>query len=169
MFFWALPWERPLANIQSSSLYRLHVCNFHTGILACLVDNIIINFSHRSLRTFRFFHFSKLFFCIFFFHFTMVIKRSRELRGESAAYGDRSASSMSKYSAGVNSEVGNGSLWVKIHDAEHVDQCRWRSTRVWSHQLTSDLNYVYFFGNARIVMYESSFGACRASRTTCFL
>ena len=77
--------------------YRLYVRKFHTGILACVADNIFIYFSHRSRRTFRFiFHFSKLFFWKFFFSFTMVIKRPRELRGESAAFGNRSASSMSK-------------------------------------------------------------------------
>ena len=34
-----------------------------------------------------------------------------------------SASSMSKYSAGVNSDLGNGSFWVNIHDAtsKYVD------------------------------------------------
>ena len=47
------------------SSYRLHVRNFHTSILACIVDNIFISFSHRSPRPFRFiFHFSKLFFLI---------------------------------------------------------------------------------------------------------
>ena len=55
-------------------------------------------------------HFSKLFFHHFFFPFTMVIKRSGELRGKSAAFGDLSASSMFNYSAGVNSHLGNGSF-----------------------------------------------------------
>ena len=55
---------------------------------------------------------------------------------------------MSKCSAGVNSNLGNGSFWVEIRDAKHVDRCRWISTWVWSHQLTSDLRYVYFFGKA---------------------
>ena len=45
------------------SSYRLYVRKLHTGILACIVHNILIFFSHRSLRTFRFiFHFSKFFF-----------------------------------------------------------------------------------------------------------
>ena len=30
---------------------------------------------------------------------------------------------MSKFSASVNSDLGNGSFWVEIGDAEHVDQC----------------------------------------------
>ena len=79
-------------------LYRLHVCNFHTGILACVVDNVFINLSHRSPRMFRFFSFFETIFYHFFFTFTVVIKRAGELRGESAASGDRPASSMSKYS-----------------------------------------------------------------------
>ena len=50
-------------------LYRLHVCNFHTGIFACVVDNIFINFFHRSLRTSRFLSFFKTIFSPFLFHF----------------------------------------------------------------------------------------------------
>ena len=70
-----------------------------------------------------FFHFSKLFYIYhFFFSFTMVIKRFRELRGESA-FDDRSASSISKCSAGAKSDLGNGSFWVEIRDAKHVDRC----------------------------------------------
>ena len=64
------------------------------------------------------------------------------------AFGDRPASSMSKFSASVNSDLGNGSCWLEIRDAEHVDRCSWKYTRVWSYQLTSDLRDVYFFGNA---------------------
>ena len=30
-------------------------------------------------------------------------------------------------------------LWVEIRVAKHVDRCSWKCTRVWSHQLTSDL------------------------------
>ena len=48
----------------------------------------------------------------------MVIKWS--LGGESA-FGDRPASCMSKFSAAVNSDLGNGSFWVQIRDAKHVD------------------------------------------------
>ena len=41
------------------------------------------------------------------------------------AFGDRRASSMSKFSASVNSDLGNDSFYVKIRDqeAEHVDRC----------------------------------------------
>ena len=49
----------------------------------------------------------------------MVIKRS--LGGESA-FDDRPASSMSKFSTAVNSDLGNGSFWVEIRDAKHVVQ-----------------------------------------------
>ena len=61
-------------------------------------------------------------------------------------------SSISKFSASVNSDLrlGNGSLWVEIGDAEHVDRCSWKYTRVWSYQLTSDLRDVYFFGYAHV-------------------
>ena len=63
-------------------------------------------------------------------------------------FGDRPASSMSNFSASVNSDLGNGSFWVKVGDAEHVDRCSWKCTRVWSYQLTSDLRDVYFIGYA---------------------
>ena len=55
----------------------------------------------------------------------MVIKPPLDLRGESAG-GDRSASSISKCSAGINSDLGNGSFWIaiEIHDAKYVDQCK---------------------------------------------
>ena len=33
-----------LANFQTSSLCRLHVFNFHTALLACVVDNVFIIF-----------------------------------------------------------------------------------------------------------------------------
>ena len=55
---------------------------------------------------------------------------------------------MSKFSASVNSELADGSFWVEIRDAEHVDRCSWKYTQVWSYQLTSDLRDVYFFGSA---------------------
>ena len=86
--------------------------------------------------------FSKLLFYVLFFSFTMVITWS--LGGESA-FGDRPASSMSKVSAAVNSDLGNGSFWVEIRDAMHVDQCSSISTRVWPHQLTSDLKRCLLF------------------------
>ena len=81
----------------------------------------------------------------------MVIKWS--VGGESELnFGDRPGSSMSKFSASVNSDLGNGSFWVEIRDAKHVGQCSSISTRVWSNQLTSDLKkctgaaYVYSWG-----------------------
>ena len=119
--------------------------------------------------SFIFFHFLKLFLYKLTVSFTMVIKRSPG--GESAggrrstskstcvvpawtrtAFGDRPASSMSKFSASVNSDLGNGSFWVEIRDAGHVDlqvdRCSWKYTRIWLYQLTSDLIDVYFFGFA---------------------
>ena len=76
---------------------RLHVCNFHPGILQCVVENVLIKLLTDLRGSSGVFHFSKPFFNHFFFSFTLVIKRFRELRGESA-FGDRSASSMSKCS-----------------------------------------------------------------------
>ena len=58
----------------------------------------------------------------------MVIKRSLYLRGESAG-GNRSASSMPKCSASVNSDLANGYFWIEIRDVKHVDRCRFRSAR----------------------------------------
>ena len=52
----------------------------------------------------------------------MVIIRPGEFCGESAAaFGNRSASSMSKESAGLNSDPETGSFWVENRDANHVD------------------------------------------------
>ena len=42
--------------------------------------------------------------------------------GTLTAFGDRSASSMSKIEAGLNSDPGNDSFWDKIRDAKHVDR-----------------------------------------------
>ena len=151
-------------------LYRLHVGNFHISILACVFDKVFNNFSLRSTRTFRFFHFSKLFFYDFFFSFTMAIKQSadRELRGEPAAFGDKPAPSMCKYS---RRELWprNWFLLGRVDDVRHVDRFKWISTPAWSHQLTSDLRDVYFFGyacNGRVWKQfrclRLSYGACGA-------
>ena len=51
-------------------LFRLHVWNFCTGILACIVNNVFINFSHISRRTFIFFLSLKL----FFYHYFLVLR-----------------------------------------------------------------------------------------------
>ena len=50
----------------------------------------------------------------------MVIEQFWELHGESA-FGDRSSSTMSKFSDGVTSDLRNGSFWVEIRDTKHVD------------------------------------------------
>ena len=36
---------------------------------------------------------------------------------------------MSKFSAGMNSDLGNGFFWVEIPDAKHVDQCNTISSK----------------------------------------
>ena len=53
----------------------------------------------------------------------MVIKRFRELHGESE-FGARPAFSMSEFGASMNSDLRNGSFWVEIRDAKHVDRRR---------------------------------------------
>ena len=56
---------------------------------------------------------------------------------------------MSKYSAAVNSDLGNGSFWVEIRDAKHVDRWTVQYLHEFDHinrPLTS--RDVYFFGNA---------------------
>ena len=101
----------PLANILSSSLCRLYVCNFSTAILACVVHNALINFSHRSPTMFRFSLFFRNCFCYdFFVSFAIVIKRFRELRGESALAMDHHLV-CPKFGAGFNPGLRNGSFW----------------------------------------------------------
>ena len=148
------------------SIYQLHICKFHTGILACLVDNIFINFSHRSLRTFGVF-FS-------FFETICLTILSQFYHGDQTTWKTSWRfrciwqSIIIQYvqiEPGVNSDPENGSFWVEIRDANHVDRCCWRSTRFRSHQLTSDLGDVYFFLEMlAMVVSESSFGACVCHR-----
>ena len=93
-------------------------------------------------KSFTFFHFSKLLYTKLQFPLPWW---SKDLAGgESAgdgrssskstcqvpawsltAFGDRPASGMSKFSASVNSDLGNGSFWLEIPHAEHVDRCSW--------------------------------------------
>ena len=87
--------NRPLANILKLPTLRLQLSHRHPRMRS---RQPIHQFFPRSPRTFRFFSFSKTIIRHFISTFTMVIKRFRELRGESAAFGDQSASSMSKYS-----------------------------------------------------------------------
>ena len=126
-------------------------------------------FHHFQMRDTNKFHFLHIFRNSFLYKiivsFAMVIKRSPG--GKSAgggrstskptcvvppwtltAFDDRPAPSMSTFSARVNSDLGNGSFWVEISDAERVDRCSWKCTRLRSYQLTSDLRDVYFFGYA---------------------
>ena len=129
-------WERPPWR---TFLYRLPIFNFHTDILAC----VVINFSHRSSSTG--FSFFETIFYHFFFRFTMVIK---QFLGGKSAFCDRWASSMSKCSIAVNSNLGNVAFCVETRDAKHLDRCSRRSTRFLPHQLSSDLNRCLLFGNA---------------------
>ena len=133
-------------------------------------------------KSFTFFRilFSKLFLYQINVSFTLVIKRSpgwesagcgRSTSKSTCAvptwsltvFGDRPASSMSKFSASMSSDLGNGSFWVEIRDAEHVDRCSWKCTRVWSYRLTSDLRDVYFF---LICFQWSLVGGLRGSTAT---
>ena len=112
-----------------------------TGNLA--VNSVFITFrSIRETKKFHIFSFFETFLYKITVSFTMVIKRSAG--GESAgdgrssskstcavptwsltAFGDRPTSGMSKFSASVNSDLGNGSFWLQIPHAEHVDRCSW--------------------------------------------
>ena len=103
----------------------------------------------------------------------MVIKQFRELLGESA-YGDRSASSMSKCS--VNSDLRNGSFWVEsvtltikidMRNLSLPDAPSPRGDSSWrSHQHTSDPKkclQVHISGakvNTVRVVFFFSFSAC---------
>ena len=66
-----------------------------------------------------------------------------------SAFGDRPASSMFKFSATMNSDLGSGFFWVKIREAMHVDQCNRRSTPglIASTVLLPEEMFTYF-GNA---------------------
>ena len=59
--------------------------------------------------------------------------------------GHRPTSSMSNFIGSVNSDLGNGSFRFEIRDAELVDRCSWKCSRVWKYKLTSDLREIYFF------------------------
>ena len=90
----------------------------------------------------------------------MVIFWSGELHGESA-FGDQPASSMSKFCAGLNSDLVNVSFLDKICDEKDVDPCSSRFNKVSSHQLTSDLYRRLLFCKCLwMVVFESIFGGC---------
>ena len=85
----------PLANISQVTDYMF--ANFTQASSHAYS----ITYSSTFLTDLRgrsgfFFFFQNYFFLQFCFSFTMVIKQPGELRGESAAFGNRSASSMSK-------------------------------------------------------------------------
>ena len=133
----------PLANFQSSSLCRLHVFNFHTAILTCVVDNVFIIFFSQISEYVQVFFFFRIYF--FTFYFSALPWWSNDSLMENLHFVDRPASSMSKFSVAVNSDLGNGPVWVEIRDAIYVDQCSSISTRVWLHQLTADLKRCLLF------------------------
>ena len=104
----SIPTPLPLRTF----LYRLHVCNFHTGIFACIAERyIFINFSHCSARMFRFFHFSKVFFTIFFYfyHGDQTIWSSRTSWRICCIWRLTSIEYV-QIQSGVNSDFGNGSF-----------------------------------------------------------
>ena len=77
----------------------------------CVVDNVFINFAHRSLRTLKCsFCFNFRNFCLPI-SFTLVMKWS--FCGDSAV-GEPSASGMTTCSSVVNSDLASGSFWIKI-------------------------------------------------------
>ena len=117
VFLWALGSVYvPLAN-NSLSTSRLQHSYRHPRVRSRWRVHQFFSQISENLTVFYIFET----FLPFLFSFTMVIKWFRELL-ESAVIGDRSASSMSKYSAGVNSNLGNGSFWVEICEANHVDR-----------------------------------------------
>ena len=148
----------------------------------------------RSMRDTTFSHFSKLFLYKITVSFPMVIKKSPggEFAGGGrstskttcvvptwnlTAFGDRSASSMSKYSPAwtLTSEmVPLGTKSVTFSMLIDLLTCRstCRSTQVkiylvnvWSHQLTTDLKRcLLFLGMLALVESESCFGAYVCNR-----
>ena len=133
-----------LAKI-SVHIYNL-VCTIDTVTGNLAVNSVFITF--RSMRVSLFFIFQNSFLSYIIssdkitVSFTIVINRSPG--GESAgdgrstststcaypawsltAFGDRPASGMSKLSASVNSDLGNGSFWFEIPLAEHEERCSW--------------------------------------------
>ena len=153
-----------LAKISPKGLKQcLHACHSQRQSRSHFA---FLSFSDQwEIRTsFTLFHFSKIFYTKWPFSFPrwskdLLVENRSAGGGQSTskstcvvpawtltAFGDRPASSMSKFSASVNSDLGNGSFWVEIRDAEHVDRCSRKYTRVWSYQLTTDLRDIYFFG-----------------------
>ena len=74
---------------------------------------------------------------------------------------------MSKFCASVNSDLGNGSFWVEIGEAEHVDWNSWKCTRVSSHQLTSDLKSRLPFWKCLQCRVWKQFRCLRLSKEAC--
>ena len=150
MFLWALgsipPPPPPLANI-SLPTSRLQLSHRHPRMRS---QKHIHQFFSQIFEDVQVFSCFETIFYDFFFSFTMVIKRSgaREHRGESAAF-------LAIDQHPVCPNTARCELWPRkwflfgwVDDTRHVNRCKLISTRVWSHQLTSDLREVYFFGYA---------------------
>ena len=121
----------PLApGSEHFSSYRLHVCNFHTGILACVVDNVFVNFFHKSPRTFWFFSFFETIFLPFHFYFYHGDQTISRTSWRVCCIWQSISIQYVQILPDVNSDLGNGSFWVEIRHAQRVDRCSCRSTRV---------------------------------------
>ena len=134
---------------------------------------ILIAFSSLSdqwerRKSFTFFHLSKLFFiqiCCFLYHGDQKINWWRICRWRAVNFEihlcssgvisdciwrDLTASSMSKFSASVNSDLGSREWFLLARNPRRwacrsMIRCSRKCTRVWSYPLTSDLRDVYFF------------------------
>ena len=106
-------------------------------------------------------HFLKLFFHHFFFTFTMVIKRSGELRGESAAFGNWSESSMSMQ-VQRQREVWSRKLFL-LGRIPWRWACRPMQVKIYTGLIESiDLwpRQMFAWKGLQMVVSDSSFGAC---------
>ena len=126
-------------------LYPLHICNFETGILACVVHITSPSILLPDLRGRSGFSFFKSCFTHFFY---LGGQRIWYLRGEYGGCEQPTSGIWPNHdSTGINSDLGNSSIWIKISDAEHVDRCvgvdqhaQWRfsliaSTDLWPHEM----------------------------------
>ena len=102
-------------------------------------QSFLVFITFRSMRDMTFFHFSKLFFvqnCRFLYHGDQKISWWRICRWRAVNFEIHLCSSEMKSDCiwrsisiqyvqiepGVYSDLGNGSFWVEIRDAKHVDR-----------------------------------------------
>ena len=143
-------------------LYRLYVCNFHTGtsshVLSITSSSIfLIDPRGRS----GFFHFSKLFLTIFFF---VLQWWSNHLELENFV---ENLLHLAIDQHPVCPNTDRRELWPRkwfllgrVDDAKHVDRCR---CLAWSHQLTSDLKRCLLFWKCFIHRVWKQFRCLRLS------